>query len=174
LAIALLVAAGCTSSGSEPSADRPETATGATTPGTLATEETSPDVTTLGRIVVSNAGCIVEGIDGPLQAGPVALTIVNETDGVVVANMSRILDGGTYEQLAAHVQREVRRARAGKAGLGHPPYAAPSFDLLVDPGESDTLSGEVTAGTYAIVCGRVFDEVGELRPSAVVGPYEVS
>jgi hypothetical protein len=48
-----------------------------------------------------------------------------------------------------------------------------SFDIFVEPGGSETLLGEVTSGTYAVVCGRVFEEVGEVRPSAVSGPYDV-
>jgi hypothetical protein len=47
-----------------------------------------------------------------------------------------------------------------------------SFDIFVEPGGSETRLDEVTAGTYAVVCGRVFEEVGEVRP-AVSGPYDV-
>jgi hypothetical protein len=166
-AVVLVVMAGCASTGSEPSADPSEEATGASTTGA------TPGPSTEGTIIVSDSGCAVEGIPSPLQAGSVALTIVNTTDGDVVGNMSRILEGGTFEQLTAHVRREIRRAEAGEPALGHPSYAPPSFDLFVDPGDSEVLMGEVTAGTYAIVCGRVYDEVGELRPSAVLGPYEV-
>lgn len=162
LAVMLLVAVGCASSGS---ADSTEAATGP--------EAATLEASASGTVVVSGSGCSVDGIGSTLSAGPVELTIVNETDGLVVANMTKILEGGTYEQLAAHVRKEIQRAEAGKVGLGHPAYAPPSFDLFVDPGESNALRGEVTAGTYAIVCGREFEEVGEVRPSAVFGPYEV-
>jgi hypothetical protein len=87
--------------------------------------------------------------------------------------MTKILDGGTYEDLEAHIAKEVRLARTGKPGLGHPPYAPPSFNLFLGGGETGVLTGDISPGTYAIGCGRWYDEVGEVRPSAVAGPYRV-
>jgi hypothetical protein len=173
VALTVLVATGCTgSSGGEPTASEGSTEAEVTvSPAETPTPEPAP----LGTIVISERGCTVEGVEDPIPAGPVALTIVNETDGPVVANISTILEGRTYEALEAHIAKEIRLAEAGKPGLGHPSFAPPSFDLFVDAGESDTLSGDVTAGTYAIVCGRAYDELnGDVRPSGVWGPYRVA
>jgi hypothetical protein len=172
--LTVLVATGCTgSSADEPTASEGSTVAEVTTVSPA--EAPTPEPTPLGTIVISERGCTVEGVEDPIPAGPVALTIVNETDGSVVANMSKILEGGTYEALEAHIAKEIRLAEAGKPGLGHPSFAPPSFDLFVDAGETDTLTGDVTAGTYAIVCGRAYDELdGDVRPSGLRGPYRVA
>jgi hypothetical protein len=174
VALAMLVATGCSSSGSsagEPMASDAPIDAAATSVSPTGTP--TPEPTPLGTIAFSERGCRVDEVEDPIAEGPVSLTIANETDAVVVANMSKILEGGTYKELEAHIAKEIRLAEAGKPGLGHPSFAPPSFDLLVEPGETDVLVGDVTAGTYAIVCGRTYDEVGEVRPSGVSGPYRV-
>lgn len=163
--LTVLAATGCSSSA--------PTSEGTTGSSSITPSSGTPAPTLLGTIVVSERRCKVDGVASPVTAGPVALTIVNETDDFAMANMSKILEGGTYQDLAAHITEEIRLAEHGKPGLNHPDYAPPSFELSVRGGGTSTLTGEVSEGTYAIVCGRTYEEVDEVRPSDVSGPYRV-
>jgi hypothetical protein len=167
--LVVFVASGCSSGGS------PTTSTGADQPTGATVEPPSPEAEPIGTITISNDECMVDGISSPLPSGLIAVTVVNETDGRAIANFSMIFPSGTYERLAKHIAKEIELAERGRPGLGHPSYAPPAFDTLLEPGETRILSGELSPGTWAIVCGRTYDEleVDNLRPSGVFGPYEV-
>jgi hypothetical protein len=113
------------------------------------------------------------GVSGPISPGLVEFKAMNKTDALAAFNIARIEEGHTYEQLAAHIKKEIRLARAGKPGLGHPSFAVPLFEVLLQPGESGSMSGTVQPGTYGIACAGVYEQVGELRPTGAIGPLEV-
>ncbi len=141
-----------------------------TTPGTEGTTEAP---TQAGTLTVSASECTLDLVDEPISAGPVAFTAVNETDALAAFNIARIEDVATFKRLEAHIRKEVRLAEAGKPGLGHPSFAVPHFEVLLQAGESGTLAGTLGPGTYGLTCARMYEQVGELRPAGVLGPVEV-
>ena len=140
------------------------------TPAAQATTEAPTHVGTL-RMTASK--CTLAGVDGPITPGPVAFKAVNETDALAAFNIARIEEGHSYAQLAAHIKKEIRLAEAGKPGLGHPSFAVPLFEVVLQPGESGSISGTVQSGTHGIACARVYERVGELRPTGAIGPLRV-
>jgi hypothetical protein len=172
LVVAMLLpfaAVDCSSSSTLRGNPTAATSTGSPAGTTPETDELTPT----GTITLTDEGCTIDGIESPLPDGPIAVTLINETGREAVANFSMIFPSRMYEQLADHIAREIRLAEKGQPGLGHPDYAPPAFDLFLDAGETGVLRGELSRGTWAIVCGRTYDEVGEVRPSGVFGPYEV-
>ena len=117
--------------------------------------------------------CTLDAAHGPISAGPVAFTAVNETHAQAAFHMFRIADGHTCEQLAAYVGRERQRTKAGEPGLGPPPWVEGPIQLDLGSNESGTLLGMVRSGTHGIVCTREFQQPGELHAFATVGPVEV-
>jgi hypothetical protein len=88
--------------------------------------------------------------------------------------MWRILDGHTYEELAAHVSQERALAEAGKPGLGHPDFLADLIEVVVaTPGQSASATGTLQTATYGFVCARQSESAGEPRPFTTIGPIEV-
>jgi len=164
--------------------------TGALDPG-RATVPVAPDgqaepiaPTEIGTVTLSANGCTLDALDGPLAAGVVALSAVNGTDGVAAFDVARFHpEELTYERFAAHIERERRRAEAGRpvvdgaygpfTGLGLPEYAGVLIHEEVRRGRSATMTGTVYPGTYPIVCYRTFDGSTELRPFALAGPLEL-
>ena len=167
---AALLASAC-SGGGGPEAPIPDTTEmTAATPTVL---ETSADPTHVGMLRVSASRCTLDAAKGSISPGLVSLTAVNETDALAGFDMWRIADGSTYAQLAAHIKKESRLAKAGMPGLGHPGYVGDLIRVMLQAGESGIMVGTVHPGTYGIVCLRMFEQVGDLRPAGVLGPVEV-
>lgn len=125
-----------------------------------------------GTITLTTSGCTFDPGDGPIAAGPVSFGVVNETEDLGAANIA-LLDGATFRDFAQHIDKEIRLAEAGKPGLGHPSFAVPLFDVLVDAGSSGTLEGTLDPGVFVMSCARQYEEVGDLRPSGALGPVKV-
>lgn len=132
----------------------------------------SPDRANGGTLTLATAACGFEPGAHPIPAGPVTFTVENRIEVLGVVNIAR-LEGASFQEFAAHVAEELRLAKAGEPGLGHPSYAVPISDVLVDPGETAKLTATLDPGTHALQCGRVYGEVGELRPAMAIGPVEV-
>jgi hypothetical protein len=138
------------------------------------TIETPAPATVVGRLLVTPEGCSLRGVDGSVAAGEMAFVAVNETDGLAAFNVARLAEGTSFEEFSSHIRKEIRLAEAGRPGLGHPSYAVPVFEVLLEAGERGRLVGTVDeSGTYVLACARVFEEVGELRPAGALGPVEV-
>jgi hypothetical protein len=131
----------------------------------------TPDVPIVGTVTIAQDGCSLK-LDGPVAAGELAFVVENRTDGLAAANVAELV-GGTFDDLERHVRKEVRLAEDGEAGLGHPDFAVPQFEVLVDAEATATMSGALHAGTYALTCARIFAAVADLRPLAALGPVEV-
>jgi len=137
------------------------------------TNTPQPGPVHVGTVAQSPTECTLDAITGPIPAGPIVLSATNETDDFVVFDMWRIVGNRTYEEFAAYIQADRELAEAGEAGLDHPGYVANYIGIELQAGESGALEGTVVPGTYAIVCIRMFPQVGEPRPFALVGPLEV-
>lgn len=127
----------------------------------------------VGILNVTGSTCTIDGVDGPIAAGSVSFTAVNETDGLAAFNIAAIEEGHSFDELASHIEEEIELADAGEPGLGHPSFAVPMFEVLLEAGETGTMSGSLDQGTYGLTCARVNDAVGELRPAGALGPIEV-
>jgi hypothetical protein len=132
----------------------------------------SPGPANGGALTLGTVACGFEPGENPIPAGAVTFTVANRTEVLGVFNVAR-LEGGSFQELTAHVAEEIELAKAGEPGLGHPSYAVPLTDVLVEPGETAELTATLEPGTHALVCGRVYEEVGEMRPSTVIGPIDV-
>ena len=105
----------------------------------------------VGTVTLSDDGC---ALDAPsvLDAGPVGLAMVNEAAGRFDVHLYRLHDSHRYDEFAAHVAEEMRRAEAGEAPLGHPTFASLVAESSAGPGSEAELDVGVTSGTYAIGC----------------------
>jgi hypothetical protein len=133
-----------------------------------------PPVVDGGTITVTEKGCTYEPSGEPLVAGTVSFTVVNETGGLGAANIAAISSRADFRRLEGHIAEEIDLAEQGLAGLGHPGYAVPMFDAVLDAGATGALEGPLDEGLYAMTCAKLYPEVGELRPNASIGPIEVT
>lgn len=156
----MLVAMGC-------SADGESTAT------TAATSRAE-----LGTLTITGTECSLDVVEGQISQGVLSMSVANDSSVPGAADVFMILEGYSFDELVAHVEEEARRAEAGEAVLGHPSSAlaryASSGTGLLEAGESTAIEVDAEEpGDYAIVCVRYHEEANELRPFAVVGPFEV-
>jgi hypothetical protein len=166
VAIVVLLSTSC--AGDEPDS---AAASPSASPSTSVTASPNAEPIVVGTVTIAQDGCTLD-MGGPVIAGEVAFEVENTTDGLGAANVAELV-GGTFRDLERHIHKEVRLAEEGRPGLGHPGFAVPSFEVLVDAGGSGTMSGTLDPGTYALTCAKVFEAVGELRPLAALGPVEV-
>jgi hypothetical protein len=139
-----------------------------------AAESPAVEPTMVGRLRITPTRCSLRELDGPVGTGEIAFTAVNETDGLAAFNVARLDEGSSFEAFSSHIRKEIRLATAGRPGLGHPSFAVPLFEVLLEAGERGRLVGTVgEPGTFVIACARVYEEVGELRPADALGPLEV-
>jgi hypothetical protein len=164
VALALLLPA-CSSDGPDTSAD------GAASTSTSTASSPTPGPAVVGTVTIAEAGCTLD-LDGPVAAGEIAFEVENATDGLGAANLAELV-GGTFRDLERHIREEVRRTEQGQESLGHPDFAVPLFEVVLDAGTTGTMSGALDAGTYALTCAKTSGIVGELRPLAALGPVEV-
>ncbi len=131
-------------------------------------------VTVLPDRAGSSSTCTLDRDAGPVSTGRVSVTAANETDGLAGFHMWRIADGHTYEEFAAHIQRERQLTLANKPFLG-PRYTDLSslIQIELQAGESGTMSGVARPGTYGIVCAKDFTK-SRFGVFALVGPVEIS
>lgn len=140
-----------------------------------ATTQASPRV--IAEIRQTRDDCSLTPASGRITPGLVAISVLNDGGGEAGVDVWRIPEGHTYDEVVAHVREERRLAEAGQPGLGHPSFfmgSSPSIRAEPRTAHSRTVSGELKAGTYAIICIRTFEQVGQFRPLAVVGPLVVA
>lgn len=138
----------------------------------------------IGAVVVSERGCTLAPMVGPVRAGAMELVVVNDGNTPAAVDLVRFEPGElTYGELIAHVEKQRRRAEAGEpAGsgdhepfgtIGLPRFAGTMLHEEVGRGASEPMRGTIYPGTYAVVCFRVYETGGALRPFAVDGPVRV-
>lgn len=128
------------------------------------------------RVTVSDGGCSLEPEGkSSVAAGPVVLVTANQTDARASADLWRMREGHSFEELAAHIDAERVDAEAGGPGLGHPFYVTGLISSgIVEPGSSTTVEGILRPGAHGIVCLRHFDAVttDPFRPFTTIGPID--
>ena len=125
-----------------------------------------------GSVVLRQEGCRLEPGPSPLQAGPVTFEVQNRMGELGAANIA-LLDGASFPRFERHIRKEIRLALADEPVLGHPPFAVPIVDVLVEPGTTGELETDLDPGTYVLACARTYGRVDDLRPSGALGPVEV-
>jgi hypothetical protein len=95
-------------------------------------------------------GCEYSG-PAMVSAGTVVLGLENESSGQFDADLWLLNSGHSYEELAAHIAEEQRRADAGEPGLGHPDFATLVAEASVAAGRG-RLTSRLAPGTYGIAC----------------------
>ncbi len=138
----------------------------------------------IGTAILTEDGCAFGSTVDTIDAGLVQVVVVNEGDARGAFDLVRFEPGRlSYEEFAAHIAKQRRRAEAGKPlpdggrgpfqTLGLPKFAGVLIHEQVGKGRSERMTGTVYPGTYAIVCFRTFDGASELRPFSVDGPIQV-
>ena len=133
----------------------------------------SPQPLDLGTVSQSPTGCKLDGSKTPYRAGSVILTATNDTEDVAAFDLWRIVGNRTYDEFAQYIQADRELAEAGQVGLDHPGYVTNLITIELQAGETGTMQGTVVPGTYALVCIRMFPQVGEPRPFSLIGPLVV-
>jgi hypothetical protein len=127
----------------------------------------------VGTVVITEADCTFQPSADQLRPGAAELSVTNNTDGVAGVHLWRIIDGHTYDELAAHVAEEVRLAQAGEPGLGHPDFVADLVEVVADAGNSASATGTLRVATYGLVCARLSETASQRGPFKTIGPIEV-
>lgn len=132
-------------------------------------------VTNIGTVTVSANRCTLDVVTGPISTGPMTLTAVNNLDHRTAFHMWRIGEGGTFRDFEAGVAEERRLAEQNKPFIGPPAFATDLIESgLIPAGGSTTMTGDVSPGTWAIVCFRRFEgNPDPFRVFDLVGPIEV-
>jgi hypothetical protein len=126
-----------------------------------------------GTIVLRQDGCRLEPGPSPLRAGPVTFDVQNRTGGLGAANIA-LLDGVSFSRFERHIRKEIRLALADEPVLGHPPFAVPIVDVVVEPGTTARLESDLDPGTYVLACAGTYGRADDLRPSGALGPVVVT
>lgn len=149
--------------------------TSSTPTPTTASPTESPSVapTPIGTVTVSEFECTLEGVGGPISAGTVAFTAVNETNDQAYLDMALIPEGHTYKELAADIEKATNSAEEGGREIHRPAYLGSGPEAALEAGEFDSMTGIVVPGTYGIICLRFYSQVGGPRPNGVAGPVRV-
>lgn len=132
----------------------------------------APSPTRLGTLTLSETACALEGVPATVRPGLSSLTVINRLSGVGIADFVQIVDGKTFDDMSADIQVAIEAAVAGQAMVFRPSYLI-STPVRLGAGGSTTLTSTLLAGTYGIVCLRIYEHIGEIRPFAVAGPIEV-
>lgn len=152
-------------------------------------------------VVMTESGCSLHGIDGPIPARHL-IVARNTTDDAVAFDIGMLARGHTFEELAADIAvardlehrggpfsqrpRYFHGSITGDTTFGH--GGAPGPSLLLLSGGGSIFSWMTWAyhpgafryhgrpldprGTWAVICYRSFESTG-LEPIDVLGPVEV-
>jgi hypothetical protein len=122
---------------------------------------------TAGSFSFSASECTYDGPE-TMAAGQVTFALVS-TDGEADFDLWKLDEGHTYEELAAHVAKEVKLAGQGRPPLGYPTFAELIVEATTDPDGGGTLTASVEAGEYGMACIRFGDD----GAFVTAGPFEV-
>lgn len=125
----------------------------------------------VGTVTLEGDGCTFDG-PSDLDAGSVRLVMVNESAGRFDADLWRLHDGHGYDEFAALIAEEMRRAEAGEGSLGHPTFASLVAESSASAGSEAVLDVGLTSGTHAIAC-ILFISSSDVGGIWAVGPLEV-
>lgn len=147
-------------------------------PATSAPQATSsrppaPSPAAIGTLTFTDTACTLDVTASPVRPGLLSLSVVNQTSSLIAADMSRIGEGHTYDEFTRDIETARKAAEAGEAVVHRPSYLLDFGPIQLGAGGSAPLISSGLPGTYAIVCLRMYDKLGEIRPFAFAGPLEV-
>jgi hypothetical protein len=116
-------------------------------------------------------GCTLDAAGSPISAGAVMVSAVNDSDRRALAEVWRIGDGRTYEELEAYVEGEQRLVAAAGSGNGNPAWLSDLISLTLEPGQSASQVAMVPSGTHAAACIWL-DETDNPVWMSLAGPLE--
>lgn len=125
-----------------------------------------------GTITRTDSDCVLDLAQDPINAGNVAITVINQSGTPTTFDLWRIGGGHTFAEFADHVEEQKRLAEEGEQEVAAPAYVEDLKQFILLGGESDTRVKTLTPGTYGVVCYQEFPDVG-LRPYTLIGPFEV-
>jgi hypothetical protein len=104
-------------------------------------------------ITFTNSACTAEGLGDVLQRR-FAAEVVNTTASRVSVNLQRLNDGRQYAELESFIQARQRAIAAGGDIDAQPPMTTIVIRVLLAAGGRGNLEGQLSAGTYGLVCRR--------------------
>jgi hypothetical protein len=125
--------------------------------------------------VLTDNSCTSEPVDS-MSPGPFTLAVRNDSSSTGSFELFRI--GVPYDEFAAYYAEEHQILQAGqppRASEGGVLPAATDVHQVLDlaPGGSGELVGDLTEGTYAVLCEQL-DESGDYAGVFSVGPFDVT
>ena len=137
------------------------------TPQSTATQSPSPipltatpDLPNVGTLTqTSDFKCTFEPADGPIPAGEVGITIVQETSNVNFVNLYRLSEDSTYEEFRAFIKEQGQSAGGPFEDVRQ---------LEVKTRSTTTVYERLQPGAYAFVCIQI---TGSERTAFGSSPY---
>jgi len=153
--------------------------TGCTSTGEDQTSNAVAEPSTAGAAsaaVLTDNSCTSKPVDS-MSPGPFTLEVRNDSSSTGSFELFRL--GVPYDEFAAYYAEENEILQAGQPprvseGIGELPEATDVHRVLeVAPGGSGELVGDLTEGTYAVLCEQL-DEAGDYAGVFSVGPFDVT
>ena len=102
-------------------------------------------------LTLTDLDCTYEGDESP-QAGTFSVELVNDSSTPGIFELYTIAAGSEFSDVQAYVDQEQQRIEQGAEPLGLPDFLSLVTREDVATGDSGTLTSDVTAGTYALMC----------------------
>ncbi len=125
-------------------------------------------------VVLTNESCTSEQI-GAVSPGIFAFTVLNGSSFPALFELERL--EVTYDEFAAYyaeeheILREGQSPRVERDGPPRPDTTNVDLTPTLDSGQSGVLEGDLTAGTYAVLCEQL--DTDDYAGVFSVGPFDV-
>ncbi len=153
--------------------------TACTSTGADQTSNSAAEPSTVGptsnAAVLTESSCTSEPV-ASMSPGPFTLAVRNDSSSTADFELFRL--GVPYDEFAAYYAEEHEILQAGqppRASEGGVLPEATDVHQVLDlaPGGSGELVGDLTEGTYAVLCEQL-DEAGDYAGVFSVGPFDVT
>ncbi len=153
--------------------------TACTSTGADQTSNSAAEPSTAGAAsaaVLTDSSCTSEPVDS-MSPGPFTLAVRNDSSSTADFELFRL--GVPYDEFAAYYAEEHAILQSGQPprvseGIGELPEATDVHQVVdVAPGGSGELVGDLTEGTYAVLCEQL-DGAGDYAGVFSVGPFDVT
>ncbi len=121
-------------------------------------------------LTLTDLDCTYEGDETP-QAGTFSVELVNDSSTPGNFALYTIAAGSEFSDVQAYVEQERQRIAQGAEPLGPPDFLSLVTREDVATGDRGTLSSDLIAGTYALICQH---DQPPTAVSLVKPPLEVS
>lgn len=126
----------------------------------------------VGGVTLTTTGCEYAG-PSEMPAGELTFRLRNKTTGQFDLDVWLLEAGHEYDELAAHIDEERRRATAGEPPLGHPTFATLVGEATAETDSTTDLVTNVGVGTYGLACA-LFAGDGGFGGIWAAGPIRVT